>query len=217
MGVETPVTDDLVLTCTRCGRADPMSSGLKGWGGIPREENAVDPLCPDCVGDAPDAVSLAGIRPVDSQAPGAPLSGAFRPVRVGDDLRHFVATIPFGQLWFECEKGVAFELQEDLPDRFSVTLQHEHWEPLIFRISRLPAGSVELTAPSRVGQDNDPLDVYQTYRLVRMGFVSRDDGQWTITLTPEETTPRNMARIVVHLGMFVYRLEPQWITEVGAG
>lgn len=217
MAVTTPVTDNLSLTCVTCGRSDPMADGLEGWGGLPQEESSVHPLCPDCVGDDPRVVSLAGMRPVDTSAPGTPLSGAFVPVREGDDLKHFVATLPFGQLWFECEKGIAFALQEKLPQSFPVTIEDANGGPFTVHISHHPTGAVQLTAPATTVPDTAPLDVYQTHRLLKMGFRATDDGRWSITLTPEENTPRNIARIIVHLGMFVYHLHPQWIGEVTVG
>lgn len=203
------------LICTECGRKDPIDSGLVGWRGRPKAEGGVDPFCPDCATDLAESISMEGIKIVDPDNPDAPMVGAFRPVRVGDDLRNYVSTIPFGKLWREVEIQLTFGLQDLAVLTGTVAMVTDEWDGLSFTVTTLPSGEALFSAPSRDTDRRDRLNVYQVYRLRRMGLeYDPDTTRWSVRLTPEENTPRNIARIIVHLGLFVYSITPNWISEV---
>lgn len=203
------------MLCARCRVSSPLESGMEGWRGISRDAGKVEPLCPSCADGVDETISLAGIATIDPASPEAPMIGAFRPVREGQDLRNFIATVPFGQLWRELEIGLTLELQGTSVDSYRVTLEYDQWPGLIFTVERLPSGGARFAAPTTDASRTPRLDIYQVHRLRRMGLQEVEGGKfWAVELTAEETNARNIAQIVVQMGVFVYSLFPNWIQSV---
>lgn len=208
------MTQDPMLACVSCGNQALLSSGLAGWAMLEDGDSALF-FCGACTGDQPEATSVAGSRLVDTTAPGTPIEGNFLPVRKGDDLKNFVHTVAFGSMWFEVEKGIAMDLQTTPRESYVVSFHYNDFPSMEFRITSHSDGSATMTVPSENEMEGGPLNVYQHYRLTRMGFGEFGvDEKWTITLTPEETAPRNIGRIIAHLSLFVYDLHPNWIADV---
>ena len=206
------MTDDLTLTCGSCGAKALVSEGLPGWVAVENDTGDNHVYCGDCSGDFPDAQSLAGSKVLDSSVPGDPIEGKFSPVRTGDDLKQFVELLPFGSYWVEFETGIYKGIEAVETTNYLILFEYSDSPSMTFTVTADGGSGLTLIVPMNNSMGAGPLNVYQHYRFHRMGF-RRDskDGNWEIELSGVETRPLNLARIIVHLGIFVYELNPQWI------
>lgn len=209
------MTGDKQIVCSRCGLTAYFSAGLVGWFLLPKGADSSDVLCHSCGSGVENTVSLDGARLVDTSAPGTPIAGNFRPVRQGEDLTTFVNTVPFGSLWFGIERAIESDIQEKGKGSYRILFVYEDYPSMEFRFSTEGSGHTVLMVPIRDEISDRDLDVYQHYRLRRMGFRQEEErSPYSISLSPDESTPRNIGRIIAHLGLFIYDLNPAWIAKV---
>jgi hypothetical protein len=209
------MTDDLAFNCRGCGAKALISEGLPGWVIVENDTGDNHVFCGDCSGEFPDAQSLAGSKVLDSSVPGDPIEGTFSPVRTGDDLKQFVELLPFGSYWVEFETGIYKGIEAVETANYLILFEYSDFPRMTFTVTSDGASGLTLVVPMNNSMEAGPLHVYQHYRLHRMGF-RRDStgGSWQIDLSGAETRPLNLARIIVHLAIFVYDLNPQWISGV---
>lgn len=206
------MTSDIELPpCFVCGKEAVMNT-VSTWFGRVVGDAEIDALfCPSCYeSTAPQGRFMTGLRFGSQIEPGAPMVGAFQPVKSSEEIVFARTDAFYAPFWLDLENQF-LEIFNEFGSKFmNFTISSHFYKgmkvTLVWDRGQLSGLTVQGTSPSRKLQ----LDVYQTYRLREMGLIETGlkDRTWDLQFQPHEVSYENVARVISHILEFGYMLKP---------